>query len=731
MSFLLPGHTSLDMDDISEFLKVVHRHVTKVAPIRNNPDGTVTQMRENGSLADPVKPEFQNLIMKADDTDLVAGVKADKTAVAVSKEDRSTINNSLHLEGKPASYFLSAEKGSGIIDDSKNMSTQFGKDITDIRNELYELKHELEKQGLIRNTEQRMGYNDIFRRGHYPFEKDLLGEPTGNCPDRKTLKLAQDVVETELDKGDYIAIYIRDVKQFQIRQIAEIKADKETVILDEPIEASYKITPENLEIYKTAGVSKDGNFYFAKDESVTPGDKDIYTGLDDDTSYKFRRPITENDSSYAYSFRIPEYKLGFLSEFAIMARAVGTPTLTCYIIDEQDKQYFKNPVQAQQLFENGDLDADGEPKMHFFAKSRPLRLDPTLGQTVYNFDFWNAEKDSYPLMDRKDSATYRVRYLAIVCGTYLDKNNYADIYFLQNKKEDGTLGDLELNNTVYYYTEQDDTSANMAFSTDEKLNASDMFYGVTLKEKIENDLKPYSRGLYSAKMRCSYPEGISRARLMLRIGREGGLWEAMVPEEGVYGGATNNASFEIANTKMMPGQNIPLTSASNLCVNNQIRKPMELRSNTADIWQKPDLIVGNNIVKGSASGVTAISETPILVTPKDMVYRNAYIVSVKGKRYEYDATLQKYVVKNQQKIYLKPVAIIRDGVKYDKDTYSDRIIFEGDFSAANGKVQFFNELELQIFWEETAFNDSAAIKKMQMGIIHDLVFSTDRGVSII
>ena len=730
MGMIKPGHTSLNMDDIAEDLQIVHRHVTKLPPydpyLKDN-NGNPVQIREDGSINKPVLKEHWSKIMKADDVDLVAGIKAEQIAIAISEDNRTTIDNANHLDGHDIDWFMTAEEGHSVADKEKKIVQNFGNDITDLRNELYELKHELEKRGVIRDTWQRMGYNDIFRNGYKPYEYELIGEPAQDCPNRRTIILPADSA-SKIDVGDFISVYFRDVEKVNVRQVERIEPDGETIILDEALDAQYDIMPTNMQIYKSAGVSKDGNFYFARDVKIAPGDKEIYTGLDDDTSYKFRRPVKDEDSSYAYSFRIPEYKLGFLTEFSIMARAIGNPTLTCYIIDEADRNYFKNPQQAQKLYETGELDADGEPKMHFFAKSAPLQLDPTLGQTVYNFNFWNTDLEKYPLVSRKDSPTYRVRYLAIVCGTYIDKNNYADIYFLQNKKTDGSMGDLELNNTVYYYTEQVDDSLDKAFSTDEKLNASDMFYGVILREPVVNDLEPYPRGLYSAKIRCSYPEGISRARLMMRFAREGGLWEAKLDEEGVYGAGTNQANFEIVNKKMMPHQQTPLLSAVTLSLANKIRKPMELRTDAADVWQTPQLVVGNNLVEGTASGAVATPMQPTLVSPEDMVYRNAFIISVKGKRWEYDAALQKYTIRDKAKIYLHPVAVIRDGVKYNKDVYSDRVIWEGDFTDDQGNAKFFNELEIQVYWENTGLSDSVAIRKMQMGIIHDFVFSTDKAV---
>ena len=260
---------------------------------------------------------------------------------------------------------------------------------------------------------------------------------------------------------------------------------------------------------------------------------------------------------------------------------------------------------------------------------------------------------------------------------------------------------------------------------DESLNVYDMYYEVTLKEPIRNQMIPYKRGLYTAKMKCSYPEGISRTRLMMRFAREGGLWNANITSPDTYGPVTSRGNIPCKCTS-----DLKVTKTEFIGAYNDIRKPIELRdpSVLSDLTMKPGLIIGNNLTSGNNTGITVTMNDLVMAYPGDMVYRNAYIVSVKGKRYEFDPKLQRYAVADCKKIYLSPVAVIRDGVKDKKDKYSDRIIWEGDFRDENGNAVFFNELEMQIYWEQSNFSESEEVKQEQMGIIHDLVFSTDRAI---
>lgn len=736
MGMIKPGHTSLNMDDVSEDLQVVHRHVAKVAPYTQNANKQQVAMRNDGSLNSYVLKDYRNRIEKADDTDLVANAPADTTALSINLgrdealqkhgisnaeyDLRTTVRNSTHLNGQDISYFMPKTTGDILATQSSNMARDYGSDIASVRDELYQLKHTLEKNGLIHLTNEHFGYNDIFRNGYKPYEYAELGRPTIDCPDAVTLQLDIDAVN-QLDAGDYIAIYYRDEERTDVCQVAQIKPNGQTLVLDEGMTGA-NLTKDNIIVYKSYGVSRDGNFYFARDVEYKIGDENIWTGLDDDTATMFYRPVSDADNSYAYSFRIPESKLGFLTKFRIYAQAIGSPTLTCYIFDEQDIGNFKNPVQAEKMYKNGDTNADGEPKMHFFAKSSPVNIDPTRGEYIISFDFWDSAKESYPMLTRKDTTANRVRYVAVICGTYSDSNNYANIRFIAGSGNKPI--DLESNNKVYRYTEQADSSVVSALSYDEKDNNKDMYYEVVLREAIRNELDPQNRGVYSAIMRAPKGMSVSRARLTMRIKREGGLWDSITKIPDIYGSSTK-PGFPVEVYRNFADKKASYRSADTMGLTDTVRIPMELRTGKV-FTEKNKSIIGNNICYAAVNGTTIVPETPVAVYPDDMVYRLGYRISVKGKFYEYDDDKKKYIVSRRKKIYLSPIAVIPDGCKDKKDVYSDRIVWEGDFRDEKGNPLYFNELELQIFWQKPSFSEITAIKTDQMGVIHDLVFSTDR-----
>ena len=733
LGLVKPGATSLNMYDIANNLELVHGHICKVPATGEEKykadDGSikkrVIEYRENGLLANPVKRDYQSMIINADDTDLVAGVDAKTIAVASSAGDRTTVRNAEMLGGVAADQYITNDEGSMMREKSKNIAKHYGEDIAGIRDELYQLKHELAKKGIIRQTENQFGYSDIFRTGTKPYEHEVLGIPTANCPDKITIPLDENVV-TQLDVGDYICIFYVKEQRMDVRQVKEIGTDLEKIKVDEDL-SGIELSPSNMQIFKSCGVSQDGSFYFARSVEYKMDDKPMWTGLDDDTAPTMYRPVTESTGSYAYSFRIPENKMGYLTEFQISAKSKGTPTLTCYIIDEQDIGYFRNPEQARRLYENKDTDVNGELKMHFFAKSLPVQMDPTLGESIISFNFWNDERSSYPIINRKDTEQNRVRYVALICGTYVDESNYASVRFIQDSR---TKSDLEYNNVIYTYTRQDDFADKSALQPSVEMNDKDLYYSVVLHGMIKNEMKALNRGVYSARLDKPQGQEVSRARMTLRFKREGGLWNATIDEPDVYATTRpNRNAFSVEVYKNDPLRRGSIRTADSLGLTEPIHKPLELRDplHVSDTKMRPSVIIGNSIVRADVVDGTKISPVePTFVHPNDMVYRNGFVVRVKGKYVVIDPETKVRKVRDEAVIYLQPIAVIRDGFKHEKDVYSDRVVFEGDFTdEKTGNTKFFNEFEFQVVWEKPTFSEEKSVADEQMGIIRDLVFSVD------
>ena len=228
-------------------------------------------------------------------------------------------------------------------------------------------------------------------------------------------------------------------------------------------------------------------------------------------------------------------------------------------------------------------------------------------------------------------------------------------------------------------------------------------------------------------MRTSYPKGISHVRLMLRFPSEGGRVNVEITDPGMYGSTTPNTNVKCVSLDRLA------TDASLLGLNAESIKPLELRDPAlaSDTKLKPYTIIGTNITHGNSfSSKSVVIDDPVMLRPNDPVYRNAYTVSVKGRMYTYNEATSRWEISAQKKIYLKPVAVIKDTIYKNDTKYSDRVIYEGSFCDEEERdLMFFNWLEMQIIWECPSFDVNPDVRNLQMGIMHDLVFSTDRSVS--
>ncbi len=109
---------------------------------------------------------------KATDTKNVAGVLAEYIAIADTSKrdpqgnilcDRETIKNSLHLDGHPIEYFLTADRGGTISSGLALTSKQYSEELINLKDELYQLRHELAKKGVINMHTPYAGFYDTFR----------------------------------------------------------------------------------------------------------------------------------------------------------------------------------------------------------------------------------------------------------------------------------------------------------------------------------------------------------------------------------------------------------------------------------------------------------------------------------------------------------------------------------------------------------------------------------------
>lgn len=657
---------------------------------------------------------------KAMDVDKVAGIDADNIAKSVDKTDRETVKNALQLGGLDASEYMTTTTGNSIATNQLKMKQVYNDMFRDMQDELYQLRNELIKSGSIEDRGEYNGYIDVFKRNRYiNIQNEVCNADTMNTSKDSELHINDLQSYQLLDVYDFICIENSQNKTFDIKEIVAKNDAAKIITVDSDIRPIVRAS--EMSIFKSKGIIHNGLYKFANPAETQLGEEEYHTGLSDDT-YNVIKRINESRKGYGYSFRVPEAKQGFITSLEICAKATGAPgALNCYIIDERDVDKFINPDQAAAEYRKTieeELQSE-ERSFKFFAKAKPYLLDSALGKRYLRFDFTQPD-GSYPLMTRDENGN-SVRYVAIIEASSADASNYVDIVFLQHRNSNGALGDLELNNTTFYYKRQSDDSVIPALSTDDEINKTDMYYQVTTRGIVENEPEAQRQGLYSA--HCSFinnrkPLGQGKARLALRIKRE-----------GMYKVDSDNPTFAVVSKVPLnvstEDNNNDIKTIEDLRLKTDIYKRTKERENEADISEKVNVIVGNNITKIQGSNDNTITtQNAVMIYDADKLYRCGYLVNLKARRISMNSEGVLSVGKYDNYI-LNLVDVYKDKDGIDRE-WSDRLIFECDLFDKDLVMKNYNDFELQIFWENRELSNYSDIKRAQMGAIKDLVLSFNK-----
>lgn len=642
------------------------------------------------------------------DVDEVGGKAANTIAVAIDSAHRDTVNNSIHLNGKDITYFMTKDEGNNLTETTTSLRKKYKQEISDLRDEIYQLKNQLAKNGFVRNDGQYCGYHDLFRANKYVHESDKLCDVTTtglNAMNKFTVSDAE--IFKKLHVYDYIALKNVALNQYRVRQITAKDKDGETVTFDRDIDTNFN--SEKYELYKSAGIVYDASFEFAMEPSDNPGSNNFYSGVSDD-SFNVYKKLSKTNTGYAYNFKIPQGKSGFLSDIELCLKAYNNPgSIMCYMIDERDLPNFNNPQQAEEDYK--EALKNNSDSWHFFAKSQPVKLEASKGKRYVQFSFKNTQTDKYPLLPQPET-NETIRYVLIVELLSGDAQNYYNLLFLQHRNTDGSLSDLQLNNTTYYYTRTNSDSGTEALTTNDEINAFDMYYQIHTIENNHLDASPNNQGLYSAIVYNENGVAANKIRTTLRIRREGQYIAA--PNESPYGLTTQELSIKNENVD----SNIRIID--DLCLTTDQTNPVELRKGDADISYRVPVAIGDSwsTIKGvSDTGVTI--DSPLMLFNNDKVYRIGYIVSVNAYNLQFDKKNGAVSLSDPRRFNLPLSKIIRD-VDSEDIELSDRLVFETDLDAE------YNYFEVQVYWENRKMSEYPDIRKNQMGAIKEITVSLDK-----
>jgi hypothetical protein len=688
-----PGHTSLDMEDISDDLVVKYHHVSKLD----------IDKRISRSMDEPVDPAYYGEIINADDTDLVAGVRSNLIAVAESPSDRTTVRNSSNLGEQPASYYMPKGQCLTMINDVDTIvqaiRNKYLDEITELRDEVIQLRMELSKNGVTHGYDPYEGFYDMFRRNFPMHEYKPIANAAADSVDQYNIEVENTVFD-RFFVGDKIRLKnLGGMGEEAIVEILIKQPDGKTLTFDRA--TGFDIFKDKCDVYKVKGNVINGTFTFGEIVEEKPSKKEIYSCLDDDT-FRLRRQIRDDNTGYATTFRIPAiHQKNFLAKVDIQVRKYGDPgALMCYIMDERDVPLWKN---AKQAIEDNDPANPNfiSTKYIFFAKSQPLTVDSSAGEHLVTFSF-QQEDETFPLMDNIDTTDHKVRYCMIIEALDADRNNYYDILFLQHKDpETGLFGDLQLNNIAYYYEEKSSSSTDSPLTTDENINSSDLYYGITLLEAEAEVFVPYNNGIYSALFKTHDPIIPGRGRVTMRIAREGIF---NVDASGSSGIGDLNDGCVIA----APGETVEDVDGFWSSTDNIIAVGTELRT--------VKTISGDKITLKEGLHVDDLAD----------VYPINYKVKLNCRLKQWNPTTCVTEVLDEEVFELPIKYIMPDRNKRNK-TVSDRLIFEADFtrfdpSTGMNKLMKYNDFEVQVYWEHSC----KAISAKLAGKIYDIDVTLSR-----
>ncbi|MCY7865887.1 hypothetical protein MOB78_12415 [Bacillus spizizenii] len=650
--------------------------------------------------------DFITIEDNATDVNNVAGVPAGKIAEAVSEEDRQTILNSLRLGGKPAKEYLTQEDGGHITRNYQKIREVYSNEIRDLRDELYQLKGELVKRGVVTNYNPYAGFQDAFRNNDPVYLKDPLAEVLESSMEKDEVKIPEYAFK-DLDVDDFIVLHMKDIGRFHVARVTRLMPNGETVKFSPA--SAFDIKGGTTDLYKSLGMYDNGSFAFIRPAEKIPTSQEAHSTLNDDTN-RHRRNITAPNRGFGYTFRIPNTMFavngepkteGYLVRAQAKVTRFGTPgSLIAYVINENDIPNFRNPQQAE---DDGIL----------LAKSQPVLPPNEQIERLVEFDFWDGHQ--YPIIKNDETVDKKTRFCLIVEATGLvDASNYYRVMFLQHKDPvTGELGDLQLNNITYEYTQKENNSDEHALITNGEINSADLYYGIITKGIVTNGIIPYREGVYTAKVTLQEPVEISRARLMLRVNREGYY----------VTGNTNAASIQ-------DGNNLLFHKDPVLGNIYDMQEIAGIGAKNHDDW----VVVGKQLRKLISQNQDAIQldKGVFLEGPEQPIYRVGYKVYLKAIRKVYRPEWNIWEEKERVKIELPLSAVMPDRMKRS-DKISDRLIFENEFIDTEDPdlaAKYFNEFELQVYWktEYSAQFDNDRYKEHFLGRIHDLSLSFDKSI---
>lgn len=614
---------------------------------------------------------FRKKSDNAVDTDNVSGMSSKIIAVAATDtkgelvKDRSTVENALKLGGVDASNYVTTEGANALLSDTYQVSVNSGNEIKNLRDELYQIKAELAKAGLIKNSPCYNGYVDAFKAEQEKYIKDTI---TVTATDMSQVQLGYLILEdtSNIAAGEYISI---DTDVPQIVKVQEVTSSDRVNLVSN---AKGPI-PKGTTITKTNGTYNEGMFVFGKQKDVAISSQEKYIILNDDAQPMLLTKKYTPNSGYAAQINIPSTARGAIRRVGVQAKVTGFPGgLRCYVID--------NTNNNEDVFTMSTIE---EMKAAGKIIGESGLVYPS--QTTQSF---NEVYFEFPEVVIAEKSNYMFLFVQIDA----DQNNYWELRGLRGEAST----DLQTNSKLFSFSEGGPLKA----------EDGDLYLIVVTSDVVFNKIEYAKQGLYSAKVELSDLTPATRVRVELKVNREGKF--AVVDNPNTLIPGTNSPLITFNEDNKSYSTSI-FNVGQKIAIGNQIATVGNSRTDNTSFS------LAESTYAPAGAPVYRIGYT---VQAKAMVKE----LNLKDPINPIKTTKTKIVE-------LPLVAIIPGKESGKEDISSDRLIFEAELNVNEDTgfvLEKFNEIEAQIYWENQGATTIDLNNFPELaGKILDVVVSTD------
>ena len=691
----------------------------------------------------------RNFMTKEDrssDVDKVGGINSDLIAVAVSVQNRTTVDNANKLAGKPASDYLDKEAGDKIIGIADQLSDIYASEIRDTRDELYQLKAELNAKGLVDERKEYAGYSDSFKNTNIKYDNEEYKIATAISGNTETLYLKETQNLDDFEDGKKFVIRRNDRNTERV-VTSTGASDAGKVTFTPSVDCLDNI--EAVTIHKTTGQYSRGAFSFSTTrENVADSMAEKYHTQTDDTNFTALK-IDESNSGYGAYFKIPKHANGAAIKLGVRvskSKLGSAGSLICHIVKRSSVGKFLNIAEA---VEKGYIIASSDVITSSNVSAEKYEagvdgLEPTLelGDERF-FTFFDSNTNSYPILN----GGLESNCLFIIEATRITGGAYWNLFVSCKEKEDGNdrYQDLQTNNKMYKYKALD----NLGFEDDSRQcitntlthkeieyneNTFDLMFTYVSRDVIEKDEYGIAEGVYSTSIILPKPIDVSRARLSTIINREGCYYvDSHNNERTIFTLLGETVTSHNPNdSRFLSGEKIVIA--------NQIATVRRVMGNRIELDAPVNL--DKRLLELYKTSILDVETGEANIGTRIPVYRIGYEIKIKPSfidwsEWDNEKSQFKTTELSSTPLEMELKTIMPLGKEILIDTgetrKSDRLLFECDFSK-DGKSRLANLFDLEIHWkspfsnqEINAFKDIADHEAKELiGRMHEICMTFDR-----